>query len=817
MLRITLKTLRANLARLLLSSIAVVLGVAFIAGTLIFSDGLSAASYDRLGRLDRTTSVDLRAADDGTLPPGLVPEVQGAPGVRAAAGIMTIDGAGLAGPDGRPVPGYHLAAAIPAEAALRSYDVRRGHLPDRAGEVVLDHATADAHHYRLGDRVRVGSPVHAAITYTLVGTVDVAGTDLDRGGAFIGLTLADVEALGGGPAIQRIVVAAQPGVSDKALAARLRRDGVTVRTHQQLIDDALDQALGSGTQFRLGLLMFAFVAVFVAAFVIANTFTIVLAQRNREMALQRLVGATRGQLFRSVVVEAALVGLLASVIGLLAGAGVARALTALYTALGSDLPSSLVVAPGTVVVSLLAGTGATLAAAALPAWRGTRVAPVAALSESALQVTRGVGRGRLIAGGMLLALGCALLVFAGTAKSVAVVAFGGMVGFLGLVMFSPALVPALIRGLGWPVKRWSKATVPLAIANAVRNPRRAASTAMALVIGIGLVSAFVVGAQSVKDGVNQAVDARIGADFLLVSDSGQPVPPGLVDRLRHEPAVGLVHLDHSEQDGGLDVRSGDPALLARTQLRATGNVADLKPGSAVVRNLPGVGVGGTVTVAGKPFRVVAVLPKVRIEGRPSVELTERDFEALYPQSNSAVAELEPAAGVSLAAARAAIERVVVDYPTVTYMDRAAYKAAQSKTIDGVLGFVTALLGLAVLISLIGVANTLTLSVVERTRENALLRAVGLTRGQLRGLLATEAVFMAVVGALCGIGVGIAVSASAVVVLNRLGGSGVQFGVVLPWGRLGLMLAVAAAAALLASVLPARRALRQPIVGSLAAE
>ncbi|MGV9982505.1 FtsX-like permease family protein, partial [Micromonospora wenchangensis] len=394
---------------------------------------------------------------------------------------------------------------------------------------------------------------------------------------------------------------------------------------------------------------------------------------------------------------------------------------------------------------------------------------------------------------------------------------------IGIVLFGPLLVPVLVRLFGRPLRQVFGATAALAVANAARNPRRASATATALVIGIGLVSAFVVGAGSVKLGVERGVDARIGVDF-VVTGVGVELPAPLAGELAARPEVGVVHEHRDRVVDGVELRSAHPALVRRTlDAVDAGDVADLGPGSVLVhRELAaarGWRVGSTVTVAGRPFRVAAVVTAdgPTSQGVPAghvVDLADADFTALYPDERGQLAEVEPADGVPAERARAAIEAVVARYPTVNLLDQAAYKKMLTGTVDMLLAFVTALLGLAVVIALVGVANTLSLSVVERTRENAVLRAVGLSRGRMRLLLALEAVLTALVGAVLGTALGVAVSAGAVAFVARLGGG---FTLVLPWDRLGLILAVAVLAALAASVLPARRALARPVVEALGAE
>ncbi|MET8908014.1 FtsX-like permease family protein [Micromonospora sp. NPDC004551] len=826
MLRLTLRQVRADGLRLLLSSLAIVLGVAFVAGTLMFTDGMRAGAYERAGAFDRHT--DLAAyAGTAPLPPALVDRVRTVDGVAAAEGELT-GTAGVVGADGRPVLGYAVLAAIPTDAALQSYDLVAGRLPQRTGELVLDEETVADQHFTLGGPVRVGGNGGPARPYTLVGAVDVAGSSRDVGGPFIGLAGPDALAVSGQRGYDRIMVAARPDVDRAALADRVRAavgPKIAVRDRAAILDEAVADAVRDRRQFELFLGTFAAVAVVVAGFVIANTFAIVLAQRSRRTALLRLVGATRGQVYRATLGEAALTGLLASAAGVLAGVGIAAGLGALLSALDAPVAGTVTVTARTVLLSLGLGTLLTVVAAAVPSWQGTRVAPVAALTDAAVQPARRAGRVRLAAGALVLAAGVASLVGAGVVGQVPLVAAGGVLAFLGIVLFGPVLVPALIRVLGLPARRLLGVPAGLAVANAVRNPRRAASTATAMVIGIGLVSAFVVGAGSAKVGIERAVDAEIGVDF-LVTGIGGDLPAPLAGELAARPELGVVHEQRSRVVDGIEVRAAHPALVRRTLSAVdAGDPAALGPGTVLVhRELAaarGWSVGSTVPLAGRSFRVAAVVAddNPTLAGSPVpaghvVDVADADFARLFPAERGYLAEVDPADGVSTDAARAAVESVLTRYPTVNLLDQAAYKKMLTGTVDLVLGLVTALLGLAVIIALVGVANTLTLSVVERTRENGVLRAVGLTRGGMRAVLAVEAVLTALVGTLLGIALGTGVAAGGMAVLARIGG---DFTLVLPWERLGLIVAVAVVAALAASVLPARRALSRPVVAALGAE
>ncbi|GAB2956755.1 ABC transporter permease [Micromonospora polyrhachis] len=830
MFRLTLRSLRADALRLALSSLAIVLGVAFIAGTLMITDSMKKSAYTKAGVFDRNTDAAVYLVDAEPDATGFdqvaVDRVRGVDGVRAAEGELTGLG-GVLGADGKPVLGYSLVASVPVDPALQSYDVPQGRLPQRSGEAVLDTGTVEEEKFTVGSMVRIGGAGGQASDYTLVGVVDVEGTSRDFGGAFIGLTGPDAMRVTDNKGYGRIMVAGADGVSDEELARRIGSVAgakTTVKTHQQIIDEGVQDAVQDASQFSMVLLMFAVISVLVAAFVIANTFTIVLAQRTRRIALLRVVGATRGQAFRSVLLESGVIGFVASLVGVLLGAGIAVGLGTLVLPDGRS--DGVALSVSTVVVSTLLGMAITVGAAIVPAWRGTRVSPVAALSDAAVQTTRSAGWLRLLIGAIVFAAGVVALLLAGATGSALVVAAGGVLTFAGIVLFGPMLVPALVRVLGWPFRLLLRSTADLAVANAVRNPRRIAATATALVIGIGLVSAFMVGAQSTKEGIERSVDNQIGADY-LVTAIGVDLPASLVADLRGRPEVGPLNVPRTVESDGIRVISGHRDLVGRGLDRVVaGDVGRLGSGTVLVygelARTRGLAVDSSVRIAGRSFRVVAVVepkggPMMSGSDLPAgqtIVLSDDEFTAMFPDRPGYVAQLDAADGVSDQRARDAIATVLADYPTVTLMDQAGYKKSLTGTVDMLLMFVTAMLGLAVVIALVGVANTLTLSVVERTRENGVLRAVGLTRGRMRGMLAIEAVLMALVGALLGVGLGTGVSAGAVSFLNELGG---DFTVVLPWGQLGLILAVAAVAALAASVLPARRAVRRPVVEALGVE
>lgn len=804
MFQLTLRTARANLTRSLLSCLAVVLGVAFVSGSLMFTAGLEASmtgqAAARYSNIDVEVSPPAGSVDE--LPADMVERVRKVAGVRAAEATWSLYNIGLAAADGRKVIGNHRAVNVSSDPGLRPLDASQGRMPDARGEVVLDERTAGQEGLKVGDKLRISNFGSEARTYTLVGLTASTQGGLDSSGALVVMTTFDIEAISGFPSTT-IVVSAAAGISDEELATRIASAvGAEALTHDQLVQSAKDAAVGNAEDFRNGLLGFGAIAVCMAAFVIANTFTIVLAQRTRETALLRLVGATRRQVFRSVVAEAAVIGFGGSVLGLAAGVLLAYGLPAALSAAGAPEGVRPVLSGWTVLVALAVGVGVTVLSALLPARRGTAVAPVAALSDASVQVARRAGRARRVWGVATFTAGMAALVGATTAGRTELVFAGALLTVTGFLLLSPVVVPALVRIVSRPLAAAGGATVSLALANAVRNPRRIATTTNALVVGVTLIATFTLIAKSTEAPSERRADEKMFAQFLVMDGNDLSLlPVSLIDTLRKQRELGNLYpaFQSYDKDNNFEV------LTAHENGRAGGP----RKGSAVVSADLGLAVGSTVTVQGRPFKVAAVA-----SGSRTVWLTAEDITAVFDEPFLTEVQVDPAPGVSNRDARAALDRAVLGFPAAVVYDHAAYVMRLNSRLNQALAVVTALLSLAVIIALIGVANTLTLSVVERTRENALLRAVGLTRRQLRLTLAFEALVIALTGTIIGIAVSLAIALSA---LGSVAEHDSGLSLVIPWDRLAVLLAVATLAALTASVLPARRAVRHPITDILAAD
>lgn len=792
MLRLTLRTARANLTRSLLSSLAVVLGVAFVCGSLMFTDGLAKAMTGRAAERYHNIDVEVTAEGVSRDDNNLVGRVRRVDGVRAAEATWWLHFMGLAAGDGRKIDGAHQAVNVSSDPALRPFGASQGRMP-AAGEVVLDERTAGREHLRVGDPLLISNFGGAARRYTLVGLTAAGKDATDEAGAMIVMATADISGLAGYPSTT-VIVAADDGVTNEELAARLAAaTGVQASPHDELVRRARDAAVGDAETFRNALLGFGVLAVCMAAFVIANTFTIVLAQRTRETALLRLVGATRRQVFRSVVLEAAVIGLGGSVLGLALGILLAYGLPATLSAVGASAEVSPVISAKTALVALAVGVGVTVLSALLPARRGTRVLPVAALSDAAVQVARPAGRARRVWGVVVTATGLLSLAGATAAHSTALVFAGTLLTVTGFLLLSPIVLPFLIRLLRRPLTAVGGATGSLALLNAVRNPRRFATTTNALVVGVTLVGTCTLLVRSAEAPAERRADEKMAAAFLVSADLGV-LPPGLLDAMGKRPELAAAQPNYQmfDSDTGLDVRTGAP-----------------RAGTAVATADAGVGPGGRIKLGDRTFEVASVAA-----GTKTVWLSPEDIAAAFDRPFLAEVQVDPAAGVAMKDARAALDAALAGFPTATAYDHDEYVEHLNAALNQGLDAVTALLALAVVIALIGVANTLTLSVVERTREHALLRAIGLTRRELRLTLAVEALVMALTGTLIGVAASVAITLSA---LGSIEMHGASPSLAMPWDRLGVLLAVAVLAALAASIAPARRAIRLPIAENLAAE
>jgi putative ABC transport system permease protein len=840
--RLALRSLAAYRLRLALTAVAVVLGIAFVAGTLIFKD-TTARSFDRLFaeayqdvelivRAERS-SVAGDDAPDRPVPRSVLVSLQRqVPGADYVHG--TAEGyAAIVGRDGRVVGGQAQVggdwppdAGTDPDAPLR---IVAGSPPRAADEVVIDAKSADKGRLAVGDQVRI-------LTQGPTRTMRVSGI----------LTFGPSSTLGSlvtfaafAPEIAQellvrpghystILVGARDGVSQEQLrdqVAAALPGGYEVLTGEESVDESRAEIGQLLDLLGVFLLVFAAVSVFVGAFIIFNTFLMLVAQRTRELALLRAVGASRRQVTRLVLGEAVGVGLVGSSLGLAVGGGLALGLRALLKLFGVDLPAAgLVLTTPTVVWSYAVGMVVTTAAASLPARRAARIPPVAAMRDDVALPARSL-RFRAATGGALVAGGVAALaggLAGGGRQGPGLVGAGAAVVFLGVAMLSPALSRPVVRVLGWPFARLAGPVGRMSRGNAQRNPRRTAATASALMVGLALVAMVSVLADSLKASVDDAFDRGFGADYTLAATGFSGFSPAAVAAAAQAPGVravtpvrfGTIRL----QGEAAPLTVADPpALVQPLRLRLDRGSWTAGPDELLVPRRMAEGRGWTVgsTVAGEyPDGTSASL---RIAGiYADTQLTAERPYLMSPASyrRHAAGDLIHLAYVDAeegSPARRSLESALAAYPNVALQDRQEAKAKARGQVNQLLGMIIALLVLSVLIAALGIVNTLALSVTERTREIGLLRAVGMSRRQLRSMLRYESVLIAAFGATLGLGIGVAFGWA----LQRvLADDGIGL-LSIPFGQLALYVAAAAVLGVVAAIWPARRAARMDVLRAIA--
>jgi putative ABC transport system permease protein len=821
-----------------------------VAATYVLTDTIGQSFDDILAESNEgidaiVTSREVVEQDDGQEPPisaGLLADVQEVDGVEEASGAINDPQVAIIDKDGDRIGGQG-APTFAVSAGPDRFDpltYREGRPPASDGEVVIDKAAAEKGGFEVGDQVTLAGKEEAR-PYTLVGIATLGDIDSFGGASLAELTLPEAQRITGKVGLfDQISVAAADGVSPESLAGRIDQvlpGSAEVETGEQNTQserEEVDEFIGI---LQTVLLVFAGVALFVASFLIFNTFSITVAQRTREFAMLRTIGANRRQIITSVVVEALVIGLVASVIGLFAGIAFAPVISALFDIVGIDLPQeSTVVATRTVVVSIVLGTFLTLASALLPALRATRVSPVAGLREGAVLETRGERRLRGVAGVALTALGIALILlglFGVFDPGEAWVGVGAGTVFLGVALLSPRLVRPIASVVGWPLERLRGVSGRIARENAIRNPGRTAITAAALMIGLALVSFVTILAAGLKGSINDAIDKTVTGELIVSNTDGfSDIPIRSADAIRGLPGVETVSPLRYTQ-GKVEAESGkgpltliDPATINRVA------TLDWEQGSAEI--LPGLGPTDAVVDEGWADQnglevgdafVATTASGEKITYTVRGTITDNaDFFGGYIASdvkapaygegdNATNLFVKLAPGADPEAVHGELDRLLeAGFPTAKAENQEELKDSISSQLNQLLGVVYALLFLAVIVSLFGIVNTMVLSIYERTRELGLLRAVGMSRRQVRRIVRYEAVITALIGAVLGTILGVIF---AVLVSQPLAGEG--FTLTIPVPTLLLLLVLAAIAGVLAAIGPARRASRLDVLQALAYE
>lgn len=858
MLRATLAGLYAHKLRLLASGLAIVLSIGFVAGTLIFTDTATAGFWNEFAaqaaHVDASVESPSAAGGGGPttappLPDPLLAAARAVPGVASAEGRM-LGPAALYDKNGRLIANGRrtgVAIDVPADPRFRWFTVISGRLPRDGSEALLDSATAAGAHFAVGDRLTVLDAAGHAHHLRLVGLADLGVAKRLNDYSVLALTSGGVRDLGI-HGYDRIDVAAEPGTGQAALASRLGSalaaalpSGAAVVTGAQLARDLADSVTHNVDLVLTGILIFAIVALFVAAIVILNTFNILVAQRLRQLALLRCVGATTRQVFASVLLESLVVGALASAAGILAGTGITAALSALFSAIGAGLPAGtgIVLSPGTVLVSLILGTAVTVAAAAWPAWRATRVAPLAALrapdAAAAVRRSRRTVPAAIALGLCAAGVGLAALGLPKGRTGLLIEAAGGAVFFIGVLIAGPLLVGPLARLIGWLPGRIAGLPTRLATANAYRNPGRSAATMITLTVGVGLITLFSVVTTSARAFAFAQVDQHYPIDYLVsplqtgaAGQTAPSLPDDLTAALRGQARLALVApawegLATLGGKGHTTIAAFDPVAYGDTAKPpvTAGSVDSLANGTGgvalrdTVARAMRVGVGDTVTLAAphrtEQLRVVAISPSTFLGDQALISAA--DFAADFQPAGPSSILVKAAPSATPAQSRAAVDQVLARYPLATVQSEADYKSQITSALNSLLALFGGLLAIAILIALFGIANTLSLSVVERTRESGLLRALGLTRGQLRRMLCAEALLIGLMGGLVGVAIGIGFGWSVTQTLIRGGGGGSP--VSFPWAMIAGYVALAGVVGIAAGVLPARRAARVSVIEAIA--
>ncbi|MEV6022659.1 FtsX-like permease family protein [Streptomyces sp. NPDC052036] len=856
-LKTSLRNFLAHKGRMALSAVAVLLSVAFVCGTLVFTDTMN-TTFDKLFQATASdvTVSGKGASDTGetrsgngkppVLPASVLGEVRGITGVKSAEGTVFSTSVTVVDADKHslsPTSGAPTIVGSWNRNDARTMKITSGAAPRGSGQVMVDEDTADKHHLRLGDEIGV---ISAVGTHTAKISGIAAFTVTNPGAAiFYEDTRTAQQTLVGRTGVYTNVnVTAASGVSDAQLkrnvVARLG-GGYKVQTAKEVADANQKSIAGFLNVMKYAMLGFAGIAFLVGIFLIINTFSMLVAQRTREIGLMRAIGSSRRQVNRSVLVEALLLGVFGSVLGVGAGIGIAVGLMKLMGSMGMHLSTDdLTVAWTTPVVGLVLGVLVTILAAYVPARRAGKVSPMAALRDAGAPADAKAGRVRAALGVVLTGAGGAALYLAAAddrAKDGSLwLGLGVVLSLIGFVVVGPLLAGGVVRALAAILLRVFGPVGRMAERNALRNPRRTGATGAALMIGLALVACLsVVGSSMVASATDQ-LDKTVGTDFIVQSDSGQLITSQAVRAVKSTPGLKrvteyrLLDVSLTTPDGRTTaketVNAADPTYAQDLRTKTVaGNLADAyRPESMSVfegfAKKHGIRLGSKVTVAFEAGRTARLTVRAITSDDAVI-----DKGAMYV-STATAAKYVPADRMPLdalvfasakdgqqAAAYKSLKSALHDYPQYTVRDQTDYKKALKDQIGQLLNMIYGLLALAIIVAVLGVVNTLALSVVERTREIGLMRAIGLSRRQLRRMIRLESVVIALFGALLGLGLGMGWGATAQKLLALQGLTVLE----IPWSTIITVFIGSAFVGLLAALVPAFRAGRMNILNAIATE
>ena len=836
MLRLTLRNLAANKARFAMTTFAVVLGVGFVVASFVLSDGLRSTFGDLSEEITGETDLVVRpAAEFGEplpLDESLVAEINAIDGVANAVAFVEAPESGVqpVKADGSTIPTAgppQLMFSWTDDAALGSFTIVEGEAPDEPGEFTMDLDAAANHDFVIGESYDLITPIGIEEDVTLVGTTSFGEDNATVGATLMHVSLDEAQRIFGDPGtVDSIPVRLESGADSATVMAAIA--GAVDLGTAEIVDQATITA-EQEADFNEGinivgnvLLGFAIVSLFVSIFIIYNTFAIVLGQRVREIGLLRAIGANAAQLRRSIILESVIVGVVASLIGIAAGVGIAQGLIALFDAIGAQLPDSpTILAARTIIFALVLGIGVTVVSAIAPARHAASISPIQALRDGGDlgegETTRrlGVGIAGLVLGVALGAFG----LFAGAGSTLATIVVLGAAAtaiFLGTALAAPAVARPVTRLVGWPISKAFGTAGSLAQENAARNPRRTATTGAALMIGLSLVTTGYVVGESIKSSLGDLIDSSVSADYVITDQNEVGLTPTLADDLaatgNFDAVAGMRYTDvrlggDINEVTGMDVSVIDQLFNIDV---TDGAIPDADATDVILVHTDlaedlAVGVGDTVPIEfatgyTSDLTVAAVYDDSTIFEDPIVP------DAVFDAAGAAELDEWVAAlladDVSIADAAPAIAELETRYPQVDIQTSSEFQQSFEDTIDSLLVVVNALLALAVIIALIGIANTLALSVHERTREIGLLRAVGMTRRQTRRMVRWEAALVSLFGAVLGVTIGIVFGWGVVSALPDDGFGGT---LAIPVVSIVQVVVIATVATLVAAWFPARRA------------